>query len=76
MGTSFSSSFLDRDPRFPKIARSEFDLLLADLKNQIEHELADLLDGRIDLDDAVEAIVDEILEEGDEAEAGQRGSAP
>jgi len=53
---------LGRDPRIPKLSRSEFELLLADTRNECEHELIEMIDGKVDLRRTIKAIVGELIE--------------
>jgi len=48
---------LRRDPRFPKLSIFEWDLLFGDVRRDAEHSLTELIDGQVDLDEVVNAIV-------------------
>jgi len=69
---------LRRDPRMPRLARADWDLLLADARKRAAEELTGLIEGMGNTDDAINSIVDAVLEhyrrrecsEGADAEAG------
>ena len=49
---------LHNDPALPKLLRSHWELLLADARNHIASDLADLIEGKADFHKMVDAISD------------------
>jgi hypothetical protein len=56
---------LRADARFPKLSLRQWDLLLADLRNDVADHVTDFIDGMADLDDTLNAIQDTIEESDD-----------
>jgi hypothetical protein len=49
-------------PALPKLQRSQWDLLLTDARNEIAEDLANLVEGKADFHDTVDAVRDAIDE--------------
>jgi hypothetical protein len=49
---------LRRDQRIPKLGRIEFELLLGDARLDIERDIADVIEGTVNLDDVEQAVTE------------------
>jgi hypothetical protein len=53
---------LRQQPRMPRLSYDGWTLLLADLRQEVEAELVELIDGKADLDEVARAVADELAE--------------
>jgi len=54
---------LQRDARIPRLNRMEFELLLSDARLDIERDIAEQIDGTVNLGDVIDAVEEASTEE-------------
>ena len=54
---------LQRDARIPRLNRMEFELLLGDARLDIERDIAEQIDGTVNLGDVIDAVEEASTEE-------------